>query len=51
MPPGGDKVRPTFSGGMCRWKPGEDVRELLSRADSGLYKAKAEGGSTVLYIT
>ena len=48
--PKGEKVHLTFSGGMCRWKPGEDVRELLSRADSGLYKAKAEGGNTVLYV-
>jgi diguanylate cyclase (GGDEF)-like protein len=50
MLPDGEKVPLTFSGGMCRWEPGDDVRGLLSRADSGLYKAKAEGGNTVLYI-
>ena len=46
----GTKVRLTFSGGTCRWKPGDDIHGMLSRADSGLYKAKARGGDTVLYI-
>jgi diguanylate cyclase (GGDEF)-like protein len=46
----GTKVRPTFSGGMCLWKPGDDVHGLISRADSGLYKAKAGGGNTVMCI-
>jgi diguanylate cyclase (GGDEF)-like protein len=46
--PDGTKVRLTFSGGTCRWKPGDDTNGMLSRADSGPYKAK--GGDTVLYI-
>lgn len=48
--PNGAQVRLTFSGGICQWKPGDDVRGLVSRADSGLHKAKAEGGNSVLYI-
>jgi diguanylate cyclase (GGDEF)-like protein len=46
--PDGTKVRLTFSGGTCRWKPGDNINGMLSRADSGLYKAK--GGDTALYI-
>jgi diguanylate cyclase (GGDEF)-like protein len=48
--PDGSRVRLTFSGGMCQWKPRDNVSGLLSRADSGLYKAKARGGNTVVYI-
>lgn len=48
--PDGTSVPLTFSGGVCNWKPDEDVRGLISRADGGLYGAKARGGNIVLYI-
>lgn len=46
----GANVDLTFSGGVCQWMPGDDIPRLLSRADHGLYRAKAEGGNTVLYV-
>ena len=49
--PDGAEVRLTFSGGACQWRPDDDVRGLVSRADSGLYKAKAEGGNAVVYVS
>src|SRR5215213_8025783 len=39
--PDGEEVRLSFSGGACRWKSGDDVRVLVSRADEVLYRAKA----------
>ena len=48
--PDGEEARLTFSGGACRWTPGEDVRGLLSRADEALYRAKAAGGNTVVHL-
>jgi len=48
--PGGDEVHLAFSGGACRWKPGDDVGGLISRADEALYRAKAEGGDAVVYL-
>ncbi|MDQ3604458.1 MAG: GGDEF domain-containing protein [Actinomycetota bacterium] len=48
--PDGEEARLTFSGGACRWTPGENVRGLLSRADEALYRAKAEGGNTVVHL-
>jgi diguanylate cyclase (GGDEF)-like protein len=46
----GANVHLIFSGGVCQWMPGDDIPRLLSRADHGLYRAKAEGGNTVLYV-
>ena len=46
--PDDEEARLTFSGGACRWKPGDDVRGLVSRADEALYRAKAEGGDTIV---
>jgi PleD family two-component response regulator len=40
----------TFRGGARRWKPGDDVRGLISRADVALYQAKAEGGNTIVHL-
>ena len=48
--PDGEEVHLTFSGGTCQWKPEEDVRGLLSRADEALYRAKAEEGNTVVHL-
>jgi PleD family two-component response regulator len=45
--PDGEEARLTFSGGACQWKPGDDVRGLISRADEAVYRAK--GGDTVVY--
>jgi diguanylate cyclase (GGDEF)-like protein len=46
----GEEVRLAFSGGACRWKSGDDFRGLVSRADEALYRAKAEGGNTVVHL-
>ena len=46
--PDGEKAHLTFRGGVCRWRPGEDAVGLLSKADEALYRAKAEGGKTVV---
>jgi diguanylate cyclase (GGDEF)-like protein len=43
----GEEVLLTFSGGVSRWQPGDDLRRLLAKADEGLYRAKDEGGDTV----
>jgi diguanylate cyclase (GGDEF)-like protein len=48
--PDGEKTHLTFSGGACRWRPGDDVRGLVSRADEALYRAKAEGGNTIVHF-
>ena len=48
--PDGEETFLTFSGGACRWKHGEDVRGLMSRADVALYQAKAEGGNTIVHL-
>jgi diguanylate cyclase (GGDEF)-like protein len=48
--PDGDETLLTFSGGACRWKPGDDVRGLISRADVALYRAKAKGGNTIVRL-
>jgi diguanylate cyclase (GGDEF)-like protein len=48
--PKGEEVHLAFSGGACPWKPGDDVRELVSRADEALYQAKAKGGNTVVNL-
>ena len=48
--PDGEETLLTFSAGTCRWKPGDDVRGLVSRADVALYRAKAEGGNTIVHL-
>jgi diguanylate cyclase (GGDEF)-like protein len=48
--PDGEETLLSFSGGTCRWKPGDDVRGLISRADVALYRAKAEGGNTIVHL-
>ena len=48
--PDGEETRLTFSGGTCQWKQGDDVRGLLSRADEAVYRAKAQGGDTVVTV-
>jgi PleD family two-component response regulator len=47
--PGGQKARLTFSGGVGRWREGEDAEGLFRRADAALYRAKEAGGGTVAY--
>src|ERR687897_3628335 len=44
--PDGEEIFLTLSGGASGWKPDDDVRGLMSRADVALYRAKAEGGNT-----
>jgi diguanylate cyclase (GGDEF)-like protein len=48
--PNGEEVRLTFSGGVARWdgQGDEDVQGLLERADEALYRAKQEGGDTIV---
>jgi len=48
--PDGEVMRLTFSGGTCRWGPDDDIRGLLSKVDEALYRAKAEGGDTVVNL-
>jgi diguanylate cyclase (GGDEF)-like protein len=45
--PNGEEALLTFSGGVGRWRPGDDAGELLSKADEALYRAKAKGGGTI----
>jgi diguanylate cyclase (GGDEF)-like protein len=47
--PGGQKARLSFSGGVGRWREGEDAEGLFRRADAALYRAKEAGGDTVAY--
>jgi diguanylate cyclase (GGDEF)-like protein len=47
--PDGEEALLTFSGGVCRWRPGDDPGRLLSKGDEGLYRAKSEGGNTVVH--
>ena len=48
--PDGEETHLTFSGGACQWRPNDDVRGLVSRADEALYRAKAEGGNTIVNL-
>ena len=48
--PDDEETHLTFSAGTCRWKPDEDVRALVSRADVALYRAKAEGRSAIVHL-
>jgi diguanylate cyclase (GGDEF)-like protein len=45
--PNGEEALLTFSGGVCRWQPGDDPGRLVWKADQALYRAKAEGGDTI----
>jgi diguanylate cyclase (GGDEF)-like protein len=47
--PGGEEASLTFSGGVCRWQPGDDLGRLVSKGDEGLYRAKAEGGNAIVH--
>ena len=40
----GEETNLTFSGGTCRWRPGEDVRGLLSRADGASTRPRPRVG-------
>ena len=45
---GGEEVRLTFSAGVARWRPEDDARGLLRRADEALYRAKEGGRNAVV---
>ena len=47
--PGGEEASFTFSGGVCRWQPGDDLGRLVSKGDEGLYRAKGEGGNAIVH--
>jgi len=47
--PDGEEASFTFSGGVCRWQPGDDLGRLVSKGDEGLYRAKAEGGNAIVH--
>ena len=47
--PGGEEASFTFSGGVCRWQPGDDLGRLVSKGDEGLYRAKAKGGNAIVH--
>ncbi len=47
--PNGEEVRLTFSGGLVQCSgQGDDVEGLLERADEALYRAKRDGGDTIV---
>ena len=48
--PNGEAARLTFSAGVTRWggRGDNDVQGLLERADEALYRAKQEGGDTIV---
>jgi diguanylate cyclase (GGDEF)-like protein len=46
--PGGEEALLSFSGGVCRWQRGDDSGKLISKADEGLYRAKAKKGDAVV---
>jgi diguanylate cyclase (GGDEF)-like protein len=47
--PDGEEELLTFSGGVCRWRPGDEPGRLLRKADGALYRAKAEGGASMVH--
>ena len=48
--PNGEEALLTFSGGVCRWEPGDEAAGLLSKADEALYRAKSEGGKKIVEV-
>jgi diguanylate cyclase len=46
--PNGEEAHLTFSGGVGRWKAGDDAQSLFSKADEALYRAKEGGGNSVV---
>ena len=46
--PNDEETHLTFSAGTCRWRPDDDARDLVSRADVALYRAK--GGNTIVHL-
>ena len=46
---GGQVVRLTFSAGVAEWRPGDDARGLIRRADEALYRAKEGGRNAVVH--
>jgi diguanylate cyclase len=49
--PSGEEARLTFSGGVGRWRAGDDAQGLFRKADEALYRAKGAGGNTVVVHT
>lgn len=47
--PSGEEIRFTFSGGVCRWRVGDKVHEMLARADEALYRAKIKEGGIIVH--
>ena len=41
----------TISLGVCEWRPGMDITELLQKADAALYQAKAAGRNRTILST
>jgi diguanylate cyclase (GGDEF)-like protein len=45
--PNGEEALLRFSGGLGRWRPGDDAGTLLSKVDEALYRAKTKGGGSM----
>ena len=45
----GSAIRFTVSAGVAQWKKGENVDQLIARADAALYEAKAAGRNRVVH--
>jgi PleD family two-component response regulator len=48
VPVSGDPVTVTVSAGITEGQPGDDVEDVVARADAALYEAKSSGRNQVI---
>ena len=44
-------VIPSMSAGLCPWRAEETLDETITQADEALYRAKVQGGNTIVWAT